>query len=260
MVCKDKVCDTVEVTEKSCESDSDCESGQKCNSDGKCEGTSGGPYKLNWLTFGLQQDLAMISGTNVCSAASQKNDGYACFRSDGKQYHGVPKSGAGDGIAGGISPATTRLMIGFDRAFLKNITGGAKLGIGFRGGPAPDGGAAFFPVHFEVRGTYWFGKNPLSHVGFRPFALIGGGLSEVDVDVQVNVTEDTTKNTAQTGNPNKQKLDAWKKMGKSFATLGGGVMYAMNPKGGIVFDVRAMMLFPSSGMSISPEIGYSLGF
>lgn len=290
LACRNGQCENADAGEskeepaKSCESSADCD-GTACI-DGKCE--SGNAAK-NWASFSVQQDLALIGGSDVCSPSSQKDNGYACFKSDGSQYFGNPTPGAADAIASGIAPATTRIMVGFDRLFGRNVTVGARLGFAFRGGPAQDtnpdfgefnlgAGAAFLPLHAELRAAWWFGANPMAKKGIRPFVFAGGGMAQVDSKVSVQVRElepatssgytdpndpansDIIDDYSGQQNPRTQTIDAWKRMGKSFVQVGGGVMYAVTPKGGFVGELKLMAMFPTSGIVLAPSIGWAQGF
>lgn len=268
-----------------CEETRECQSGLVCKG-GTCEegeedssGSSAGPagpYKKNWVGLYGSFDLALVSGSDVCGIDSQKNSGYACFIKEGpyagSQYHGNPiPSGNGNAIAGGLAPATARVMAGFDRVLGANFMLGARAGWAFRGGPQPDGGNKFLPFHLELRASYWFGKDPFSRVGFRPFVFLGGGMAQVDTRVDVSVREQDNcatgcEVTAGPGgpviqvNPQTQTVEAWRKSGQSFAGLGGGAMYAMSPNSGIVGTIKVSQMFPTSGTVISPELGYAMGF
>lgn len=277
-----------------CEKSKDCQCGFHCQkAEGKDEGTceegaeggggeeGGGeepgaaPLKRNWVSLAISPDLAIISGDDVCGQASQRDNGYSCFRADDKQYHGSPLPNAGNAIAGGIAPSTIRILAGYDRLFGKNYMLGVRLGFAFNGGPKPDGGNAFLPLHAEARFTYWIGKNPTTRIGFRPFAFIGGGMAQVDTKVDVSVKESVDCGTAGTQgycpvldnngnvvqyNPQGQTVSAWKKSGQQFVGLGGGVMYAFNARSGITGSVKYMQMFPTSGSILSPEIGYMMAF
>ncbi|MFW5741599.1 MAG: hypothetical protein ACOC1F_14705, partial [Myxococcota bacterium] len=260
-----------------CEETQECQAGLICVG-GMCEEgeeEEGGPsgfYKKNWVGAYASFDLAYVTGDDVCGRDSQANDGYACFREDGSQYHGMPvASGNGNAIAGGLAPATARFMLGFDRVFGDNITLGARAGWAIRGGPQPDNGNAFLPFHLEARGQYFFGKDPFSRVGLRPFAFVGGGMAQVDTKVEVSVREqdncpaegcavlDKNDNVIQR-NPQTQKVDAWRKAGQSFIGLGGGVMYALNADGGLVGELKISYMLPTPNIVVSPTIGYVHGF
>lgn len=274
----------------SCEVTKECQEGLICL-DGTCTegeedederpGKSGGP-KRNWVGLQLAQDFAFLSGDDVCGQASQ-NDGYACFIRDGvydgDQYKGNPiASGNGNAIASGLALSTTRILASYDRLFGKNFTAGARVGFAFRGGPQPDNANAFLPVHAEVRGAYWFGKDPFARKGIRPYVFVAGGMAQVDTQVKVSVREqaecapnaedvrnDPCRVENQAGeviqrNPQTQELDAWRKSGQSFVAGGGGVAYAITPEIQAVFDLRANFMFPTTGFVLTPSLGAAYGF
>src|SRR5262249_9148688 len=56
------------------------------------------------------------------------------------------------------------------------------------------GGTPFLPVHAEVRGQFWF--LPLTAKLLRAYALLGGGMAQVDAKVTINEydCEDAGKN------------------------------------------------------------------
>ena len=272
----------------SCEQTKECQAGLICKN-GSCEegeeegATDGpaGPHKKNWVSLTLSPDLAFVSGNDVCGRDSQANKGYACFIKDsqfgaaGQQYHGDPvASGNGNAIGGGLALSTVRAMLGYDRTFGSNIQLGARAGWAFNGGPQPDKGNAFFPFHLEARVSYWFGKDPFSRVGIRPYGFLGGGMAQVDTKVDVSVRENTCDNTADPNgcavrdpqgnvvqvNPQMQTVEAWRKSGQSFVGVGGGVMYAITPNLGIVGDVKVSYMFPTSGIVLSPELTGVMGF
>lgn len=205
----------------SCETNADCDSGE-C-SDNKCvprEGGGGaGGYKKNWIGLHFGQDIAIVGGTDVCTASAQANSGYACYvEGTDMPYRGDPFPGAG--ISTGTVMATHRLMLSFDRAFTPNITLGARVGFAFGGGPPagkgpddqnrprdtdpnaphdmngnptdplpPTAGTPFLPFHGELRLSYWFGKGPLGKKGFRPYLHLGGGIAQVDSKVKVTLAD-----------------------------------------------------------------------
>jgi hypothetical protein len=55
-------------------------------------------------------------------------------------------------------------------------------------------------------------------------------------------------------------LAAWKKSGTGFAGLGVGVMYALTENSGPYVDVQVLEMLGVAGTSISPQLGYGLGF
>jgi hypothetical protein len=217
---------------------------------------------VNWLSAGLQQDFLMFSGeSGVCT--TDRPEELSCFRA-GDVYRDPTLEGtAGDGgeVAGGFRPATTRLLIGYDRVIFPNISVGVRLGYAIGGGPAEPGGASFVPFHAEVRGTYWFA--PLEIGKFRPFAMLGGGVAQVDSSVSTEVVDQSNQGEIpvdEQGQPRASRVTVWKKTGTTFASLGAGGMYPLSDHGGITAELKGVFLFPSSGMSVSLQAGYAHGF
>lgn len=204
---------------------------------------------VNWLSAGLQQDFLMFSGgSGVCGPGRPSE--LSCFDGDAFQN---PASMAGDAgeVGGGFRPATTRLLLGYDRVLFPNVSFGGRLGYAIGGGPQAPDGASFVPFHVELRGTYWFA--PLEVGTIRPFAMAGGGLAQVDSSV-------TTEVVNVEGQIEPSQVTVWKKTGTGFASLGGGAMYPLTRNGGITAELKGLVLFPSSGMSVSLQAGYTHGF
>ncbi|HQP35562.1 MAG TPA: hypothetical protein PLI95_10290 [Polyangiaceae bacterium] len=275
-----------------CEKSKDCQCGFHCKKDegkdeGVCEegsdGSDGGGdepgtdtvvRRKNWVSLWVSTDLAVISGEDVCSPANQGDSGYSCFRADNSQYYGQPVPGVGNSIRTGFAFSTVRILAGYDRLFGKNIMAGVRLGYAFNGGPTPRGANAFLPIHAEARGTYWFGKDPTVKLGIRPFAFAGIGMAQVDTKVEVSVKEPDNCTPYAGGcmsptpdpanpeqwNPTGQTVRAWHKAGQQFVGLGGGAMYAFNQRSGVVLGLKYMLMFPTTGHVIAPEIGYVMGF
>jgi hypothetical protein len=292
LLCNDGTCEAAPA----CESNADCQTGTCV--DNKCSvGGDEGPgpsasYKKNWVGLHFAQDIAIMGGSNVCSAPSRASNGYACYVSGttDQPYNGDPFPGAG--IATGTVLATQRLLLSFDRAVTQHITAGVRIGYALGGGPpagkgpddqgrgggppGPDGkptavgGTKFLPFHLEARLAYWFGKGVLSKKGLRPYVAAGGGLAQVDAKVKVAVADcnqaDPTafNNCAVNGtDPTGSKpysLDAWRKMGQGFITIGGGAMYAFTPRLGAQLNLNFMYMLPTSGPVIQPSLGVEYGF
>jgi hypothetical protein len=237
-----------------CDADSDCPSNHVCRA-GTCDwdddggGGPAGPYKKNWIGLHFGVDFAWLSGQDVCSLASQNAGDFSCFYGDDTQFPGnIQGPGFGGEIGGGLAAGTMRLMGSYERMLTDKIGASARLGFAFNGGPQPQNGAAFLPVHVEVRGQYWF--SGVAQKGFRPFVNLGGGVAQVDAKLSVRVVED---------NGNESTLDAYKKLGQVFLAGGGGVMYAISENHGPSLNLNLMMLVPSSGFVVQPTIGYTIG-
>ncbi len=243
-----------------CESSSECQTGLACKN-GSCEeggedaggdAKNRGPYKKNWFGLTVSPDFAWLPGGNYCTP--DQPSGYACFNASGDETGGSYSSvDTPVSTADGFAPATVRILLSYDRAVWSNIAVGTRIGFAFNGSPKPqDGGRGFLPIHFELRGTYWFGKDAFSRTGFRPFAFVGGGLAQVDGKVSVAPRQNDQVRTVT--------VDVWRKAGQQFVALGAGFMYALNARGGLVLDLKYSQMFPDSGSVISPEISYVLGF
>lgn len=208
----------------------------------------------NWLSAGLQQDFLMFSSaTGVCNA--DRPPELSCFRAgdDFRDPNTEGTAGEGGEVGAGFRPATTRLLIGYERTFFPNVTLGLRLGYAIGGGPAEPGGAAFVPIHAEVRGSYWFA--PLELRRLRPYATVGGGLAQVDGSVTTQLVDRN-----QQGQIALSRVTVWKKTGTTFASLGAGAMYPLSERGGVTAELKALLLFPSSGASFSLQAGYTHGF
>ena len=120
--------------------------------------------------------------------------------------------------AGGFRLATTRLLIGYDRVLLPNISAGVRLGYAIGGGPSEPNGAAFVPVHAELRGTYWFAPIQLGEL--RPYGTVGAGLAQVDSSVTTQVVDRCPSNNetppCTVGQVALSRVTVWKKTGTRY--------------------------------------------
>ena len=269
----------------SCQSNADCADGT-CEG-GQCVEASGpsGPYKKNWIGLHFGLDMAFTGGSNVCSADSQANKGFTCFLEGSETQYTTgtrpdfplaePQPGQGNNINDGLALGSMRVLASYDRVIGKNITIGGRVGFAFNGGPAPAGGNSFLPLHLEPRIGYWFGQDAFSRKGLRPFIHGGGGLAQVDAKLTVKVRDcgqlangtaagQTQFDSCVQGNadPNGHaplSLDAYKKLGQGFISVGGGAMWAFSPNVGVVADLNLMIMLPSSGFVIQPNLGVMMG-
>ncbi|HET9956996.1 MAG TPA: hypothetical protein VFQ61_21015, partial [Polyangiaceae bacterium] len=271
LVCMDGTCESA----PSCKTNDDCPAGT-CE-EGRCSAQGGeqmsGRARKWWVGLHVAQDIAFFGGDKVCLGDA----GFACYvtgENDLPYDTDYYQTKAVGRVNSGAVPGTTRVLLSIDRLLMKNITFGARLGFAFRGGPPagkqmewdPDGdpntkdylvksdGTKFLPVHAELRGTYWFGNNPLGRRGFRPYVHAGLGVGQVDAKVVVSVDDKDTVNS-----PVPLTADAWKKMGTMFATVGGGVVYALTPRLGIQGNLNLMLMFPDSGLNVQPSLGMVFG-
>ena len=208
------------------------------------------PAKKNWLSLAFQQDWLLLPGSSTTCAGGT---GYDCFAGS-SYYSTVPYAGSGDVVQGGLAPATSRILAGYDRA-VGSFTLGARVGFAFRGGPQTPGFNPFLPAHVEARGAYWFGADPFARVGFRPYVVVAGGVAQVDASVGVTLykTADDYANNVTT------HYDAWRKTGLVFVGGGAGVLFAFTRREVIFGEGKFVELLGLSGSSLNLQLGYALG-
>ena len=238
-----------------CASSEECAAGETC-SEGACvpsrEPAAHVPHKRSWLSVAFEEDALLLpSAANACAGGT----GYTCFNG-GSYYSGIPLAGADDQVTGGIALGTSRILVGYDRAIGDNFTAGTRLGYALGGGPQRPTASSFLPIHVEVRGTYWFGDNPLARSGFRFFVLAAGGMAQLDASVPVTVYASTQAYTSQQS----QSYQAWKKTGLGFGAIGGGTLFAITPAIGVALEAKVMEMFPTTGTGLGAQIAYVEGF
>jgi hypothetical protein len=249
-----------------CKTDLECDGKDVCK-DHKCvppgarEPAEADTSPAVWLAVGLIQDLAIVSGSQVCTEKSQVSGGFTCIRSSGSQYHGTPLPGkAGD--VGGIALAGTRVTLSSYVRLADSISMGLRLGYAFLGqGPRPDGGNSYLAFSAELQGAYWFSRRAFSTKVVGTFVELSTGLTQVDGKSQVTVQEDPNAlpPVSQTDNPPIQKLDAYQKSGAGFAGAGVGLFLPFGGGSGVIADLRIIQLFPSSGTALSLGLSGALG-
>jgi hypothetical protein len=232
---------------------------------GDPRGGAEAPLAANQITLSLVQDFGVHASDDVCSKQGQIEDGYACFRGSGTQYHGSPQPGRGGEVRPIPQPATARVLLGFERVLGESFTLGARLGYVLTGGGPRESGAdapAFLPIHAEVRGSYTFGARPFRDAGLRWSLFLNGGVAEVDTEYKVPILEDSSEPppVSQLDNPPSQSLRAYKKAGTGFLGGGAAVAYAVYPHLSFSVGLKVMQMFPSSGTIIAPELASSIAF
>lgn len=283
LLCIDGTCESA----PSCTTDSDCPVGT-CDG-GKCTAGSGdddspGVLKKWWLGLHVAQDFAIVSGQDVCLNSVQESEHWACYLSSDvpdapydSEAFGTPKNGGG-AVNSGSATGPLRFLLSIEHALTNNITAGLRLGWAINGGPPEgkkveytertpgmalsdeydevDAGKAFLPFHAELRGTYYFGSNPLARKGFRPYLHVGAGLAQVDARVIVKVKDHYNPNdpSLQDG-----QVNAWKKLGQGFLTAGGGLQFALSSRFALQANLNAMFMLPMSGFVLQPSIGAAYG-
>jgi hypothetical protein len=267
MSCTDGVCKAPDV----CTEDKDCGAGDMCRA-GLCVERPR-PEKLDWFGIHFGADFpAIAGGENVCQPDSEE---FTCY--DGDQvYDGTPYQDNGGTAPGGFHLATLRVLFSYDRFLLNNVSLGVRFGFAFRG--APDG---FFPIHFEGRGTYYFGNVTQGRDRFVPYVAAGFGLAQVDSKVPVQMVDclpdqDIAACQAspavneqlidpETGLARLRTLDAYKSLGTVFATLSPGILFAVTDKLSAVGNVGVMLMTEKEAskslvLNIEPTLGVMLGF
>jgi hypothetical protein len=275
MECVDGACKAPGV----CAKDADCGEGMMCQA-GLCVDRPGGG-KRDWFGFHFGADFASLSEANdVCRADA---DEYACF-ADSESYSGTPYPANGGTVTGGLHVGTMRVLFSYDRFLLDNVSLGVRFGFAFSG--APDG---FFPLHFEGRGTYYFGDVIRGRSTFVPYVAAGAGIAQVDTRVAVEMVDcrpDVNTNpdappTYQrclqssevnqglidptTGAARLRTLDAYKSLGKVFGTISPGLMVQLSKQLSGVVNLGVLLMTEerrstSLIVDFQPSAGVVLGF
>ncbi len=248
-------CPSQEIERIPCQRDSDCEGGLSCGWEGYC---GEDPRRKNWLGVELSQAVGLVETQGACSVSSQENAGYACYRQrDGAVYTGRPVY-TNEPPAWGLGP--TRVLLSYDRLLFYNTSLGVRVGYAFAGvGPTLPAGAEFVPYSAELTARYWLGKDPFAREGLRGYLLLGAGVAEFDVSVDVTTREDPLAPYGQGGNDLEQTLDVWKRAGDAFVSFGAGAMYPFSESLGAVVEVSACQAFPYSATIATGSAGLRLG-
>lgn len=244
---------------------------------GSCQEKPGGG-KRDWFGFHFAGDLTLLSqATDVCASGA---DEYACY-ADGQAYTGTPYPGNGGTVTGGMHLGTLRALFSYDRFLTDNISLGVRFGFAFSGAPS-----GFFPLHFEGRGTYYFGDVVRGRSMFVPYMAVGAGVAQVDTRVAVEMvdckpdpgsspptyTQCTTAPEVNqglidpvNGRAQLRTLDAYKSLGKVFATLSPGLMVQLSKQVSGVVNVGVLFMTDQSRstsllVNFEPSLGLVLGF
>ncbi|MGE5785779.1 MAG: hypothetical protein ACM3ZE_14375 [Myxococcales bacterium] len=203
----------------------------------------------NWVSLSFQQELSFHSPTKyVCNHSS-----YRCI-----DAAGVPQDFTNRTVTAGneipstkLKGGTLRLLLGYERLLLKNISVGLKLGLVISGkAPRVPGDSAVLLVHGEARVSYFFGAAPFEPTNVvRPYGLAALGISEVSSKVGVDIYEANTY----------QKVAAWKRSGKFFIGVGGGAVFNLWKNHGPFVEARLNMTDKASIVA-ALQAGYTYGF
>jgi hypothetical protein len=289
LTCKEGKCSA----DVSCDTDSECFSGTCVDNvcvapSDDCEGADCKKVNrvpANW--FGVQGgfDFAMMSGSQVCSDSADV--AFSCFE-DGDPYRGVPNLRYAGSIQGGLRPATARVMLSYERVVSSLFSIEGRFGFAFNGGPESDpalggDGSKFLPFHVEGRMKAYFSRvyreDGSGLRGLSGFAMLGGGLAQVDPHVSVPVGEcrvddgtdvpgepiqiDQREQGCRTSNNQVfevKNVDVYQRLGQGFVTAGLGLRYGIGRRVAAVASVNAQFLLPSIGFTLSPSLGVAAGF
>lgn len=261
-----------------CEEDNECKS-NKC-SDNKCTDFDGGEKKGKrfWVGITGALDYTFVpSADDVCKlktadALPQNDSNYYCTV-DGRDYPYRPgeadpaendrlvaSSDRGSNrVSGGGALGNIRLMASLDYAATPNILVGGRIGLVINNYPGEaagvDGKRFSAPLHLELRGTYLFGKDPLSTKGFAPYVMFGAGAAQFETSVKVQVVENTANGRVG------KEVEAWHLAGPVFVAFGGGGRLALSERFALIGGLRANLALGNSfALSVGPELGAQVGF
>jgi len=282
LACKAGTCDTGEKSDsgesssgsgRSCDTSTDCDPGEKCNADKVCE-SAGSPRKRLWVSFNIQQDISFVPAQkDVCgSPTNEAPNNITCIDETNYPYAGIPEASSDDGssgneIKGGPRRSTTRFLLDVSYLVIPNLSVGARLGYVINTQP----GRSLARFHGEARVAYWIGNDPFAKKGLRPFVAVLAGVGEVDDKFTAQVYETLCgpgtadpNCTSQFANDNglvpNPTLTLWRRGAKTFAGAAAGVMIPTAPNMGVLVEVKAQSFFPNSAFTLSPTVGYAVGF
>jgi hypothetical protein len=243
------------------------------------------PSHAHWFGLQLAADVGFIGGSNVCTSADRDFD---CYTAGAHSPYpaALPASVAasagepgdpypGTGIGTGAALGTWRLLVSYEHPLIEQVSIGARLGYAWGGAPTSAGAKSFLPIHAEGRLSYWL--RGLSADGVRPYLHLGGGFAQVDVHKSGVTVRDcsevperlafldciSAKNAYDSANrpdlPTK-KLDAYRKLGHAFVTVGGGALFGLGGETALQLNLNAMLLLPATGFVLEPSVGLVHGF
>jgi hypothetical protein len=252
--------------------------------------------RMNLVGLGVQFDFLSLKSTQT--ACDGTDPSYSCYlQGSSNQFFGKPVAFSNtDGIQGGGAFAGVRILVSYDRQLLRKVglTVGVRIGYAFGGPASPSnldangnppslvGGApppqnvafAFHPLHVEGRLSYALLGSMMDDKKFRPYVFVGGGAAQVNAAVGVtlcdsNVTQadKSTPGTRSCIDPNTKlpvgvarTVDAYQVTGLGFVGFGAGTTFGITPLFGIAAELKFMVMVPTFGVSISPNIGPVFNF
>jgi hypothetical protein len=222
-----------------------------------------------WIGVAGSMDIAFAgAGKDVCplgpSGTPANSLGIFCTTPNGADFPSradptqnaslVP--GQAGALDGGPTIGDVRALVAADYAVTSAILVGLRAGYVWNTYPGSAGSRPDFlrHLHLEARGTYVFGRNPLSTVGFAPVAFLGAGVAATDVHAGTDVS--------LLGVRGKTPVDAWQLGGPGFASLGGGARYTFSARAAFTLAWRLTVAFgsPSTLLTTAPEVAFQYGF
>jgi hypothetical protein len=243
----------VPSSDLACSTDADCAPGADCGLRKVCERRAEKRFRI---VLSVQQDVGLLARTGVCAAASQQQEGTACYRADGSRYLGSPVL-TNEPL--GVASGPTRVVLGFEQLVSRSTSLGLRLGWALAGqGPTPPGGTGFVPLSAVARATYWLEHDPSAWL--RPFAFVTGGFAMSDLQTSVHVREDVTAQPRQGGNDLEQDLTLWKRAGDATVGGGAGLLFSWSAgpgagASGAFVELSVVDAFPFGAVIFSPSLG-----
>jgi hypothetical protein len=221
--------------------------------------------------------MLVSSGDDVCKLSQDQNaapingGGYYCYDSSasndypdrndrvGTQNKAIVQDSKTDKVAGGGAFGNVRLLLTVDYAITSFLMAGIRGGIVLNAYPGAaasnDGKSPSIPLHVEGRVTGFFVKDALAKTGVAPYAMAAVGYGQTNAKVSVSVREQ--------GQPGNKNVDAWAIGGPMFASIGGGIRYALTPKFAFLGGPRVnfafgngLGFFPSAGIEAGAQFGF----
>jgi hypothetical protein len=245
-----------------------CQNGQCMQPTASAETERG--YARLWIGFTASLDVVPLSSaSDVCALTSNatpyNSAGYTCTNPNGSDFptraspneNGTLRPGTAGKVDGALAVGDVRLLLSADYAFTPNFLLGARIGTVVHTGAGPaafsDGHGMRVPDHFELRGTYVFGRKALTHSGFAPLVFLGAGAAHFDAGQTVSVSQTSVEGPLQ--------KNAWRVGGPGFLGIGVGVRYAFSQRVAFTAALKIMQAFGGSALlSVGPEVGLAYGF
>jgi hypothetical protein len=229
------------------------------------------PHFEHWLGLHVGVDLVPLSANAACDRFAA-DEGFVCLLPDGSTYTGVPSISAAGKLEGGVVAATVPILLSYEY-ILGSFGLGGRFGYAFNGGPHVANRPAFFPVRAELRGKFWPLGPTASSLVLRPYLHLGVGLAQVDavvhdvsiVDCSIEprlINDCRTASSAIEARVNGGELrnvTVLKSFGKASFSAGAGATLAIADGHAMVLDLSFTAFLPSTGLSITPSIGYEIG-